>query len=348
MITVPTLLVDEGRCRENIRFMSEKAKLHGLNFRPHFKTHQSHEIGNWFRDYGVTSITCSSLSMAEHFVQDGWNDITVAFPVNVLEKDRINDLASKIQLNLLVESVESVERLMEFLNHPVRLLIKLDLGTHRTGIDSKNLHQIHEIIRSIESSDKMTFWGFLGHAGHSYGARGEDEILQVHSDAMTQIRALRQSFPHAYISYGDTPTGSRAEDFEGIDELRPGNFAFYDLMQEQIGSCSMNQIAVALACPVVAKHPERNEVVIYGGGVHFSKDSIEVNGKKRFGVIVSDRGDGWGEPTPDVFLEKISQEHGIIKAADSWIEDLRIGDVVKVLPVHSCLTMDLLRKFQVV
>jgi D-serine deaminase-like pyridoxal phosphate-dependent protein len=68
------------------------AQKHSLAFRPHFKTHQSLELGNWFKDYGVTQITVSSLEMAEYFATQ-WNDITVAFPVNVLEINRINSLA---------------------------------------------------------------------------------------------------------------------------------------------------------------------------------------------------------------------------------------------------------------
>lgn len=38
-----------------------------------------------------------------------------------------------------------------------------------------------------------------------------------------------------------------------------------------IGSCSADDIVVAVVCPVVAKHEERGEMVIYGGAVHFFK-----------------------------------------------------------------------------
>ena len=30
---------------------------------------------------------------------------------------------------------------------------------------------------------------------------------------------------------------------------------------------------MVIACPVVALHPERKEVIIYGGAVHLSKDN---------------------------------------------------------------------------
>ena len=73
--------------------MAGKAHANRLVFRPHFKTHQSHLIGQWFREEGVTKITASSLSMAAYFAEDGWDDITVAFPVNIREMDTINELA---------------------------------------------------------------------------------------------------------------------------------------------------------------------------------------------------------------------------------------------------------------
>ena len=64
MITKPTLLIDKKRVLKNIEMMSRKAKDHNLIFRPHFKTHQSLEVGRWFKESGVESITVSSFEMA--------------------------------------------------------------------------------------------------------------------------------------------------------------------------------------------------------------------------------------------------------------------------------------------
>jgi D-serine deaminase-like pyridoxal phosphate-dependent protein len=348
MITAPTLLVDEKKCRANIRKMASKAKKNKVVFRPHFKTHQSHEIGNWFRQEGVSKITASSLSMASYFAEDGWDDITVAFPVNVLEMKTINRLASGITLNLLVESVEAVKILAKGVKSNVNLLIKLDIGTHRTGIDPKDVKKLHAVIAAIEAAPKLHFTGFLCHAGHSYKCRGSHEIMDVHKKSMNLLIEVRHNFPNVFISYGDTPTCSIADSFSLVNELRPGNFVFYDAMQLQIGSCKAEEISVALACPVVAKHPERNEVVIYGGGVHFSKDVMEADGHPVYGYVVADKGKKWEGILAETYVSKLSQEHGIIRAPKNWIEELKIGDVIKVLPVHSCMTMDLLREFLIV
>ena len=115
-ITKPTLLLDEYKCKKNIQNMFSRAQLHQVDLRPHFKTHQSLEIGQWFKEVGVNKITVSSLEMAIYFAEE-WNDITVAFPVNILEIDTINALAEKIKLNLLIESKETILFLNKHLKH---------------------------------------------------------------------------------------------------------------------------------------------------------------------------------------------------------------------------------------
>ena len=87
MITKPTFLVDEKKCRANIQKIADKAKRNNVEFRAHFKTHQSLAIGRWFKDAGVNKITVSSLDMAKYFASE-WNDITVAFPVNFFGRSK--------------------------------------------------------------------------------------------------------------------------------------------------------------------------------------------------------------------------------------------------------------------
>ncbi|RMG79679.1 MAG: alanine racemase, partial [Bacteroidetes bacterium] len=89
-LTQPVPLLQSDICRANIRRMVGKARKNGVRLRPHFKTHQSAEIGEWFRAEGVSQIAVSSLVMAEYFAGAGWSDITVAFPVNILEIETIN------------------------------------------------------------------------------------------------------------------------------------------------------------------------------------------------------------------------------------------------------------------
>lgn len=347
MIKKPTLLIDEKKCKKNIEFMFLKAQKHKLVFRPHFKTHQSLEIGRWFKALGIDKITVSSLEMANYFSEE-WNDITVAFPTNILEIDTINELAEKIQLNLLVESKETAIFLEKHLNNSVGIFIKIDVGSYRTGIDPSNKVKIDKILKACVSCNKMHFKGFLAHAGHTYNCRNKKEIVKIHQKAQKILSVLKnrykQNYPEIINSLGDTPSCSVVNDFTGINEIRPGNFVFYDLVQHQIGSCTIDQIAVAMACPIVAIHKNRNEMVVYGGGGHFSKERLETEQYGTiFGRIVQKQGKLWGKLIPDMYIKNLSQEHGIISVPDTEISKYKIGDYILALPVHSCMTADLMK-----
>lgn len=347
---MPTLLLDEEKCRRNISRMAEKTRRNRVTLRPHFKTHQSHEIGRWFRDEGTSEITVSSLSMAKYFERDDWKDILVAFPVNILEIDTINELAGKIRLSLLVESVETVFFLGRNLKSPVELYLKIDTGNLRTGMNWNDYSGISAILDSIDSTEKVSFTGFLTHAGNSYSSRSAAQVRMVHSESISRIVALKERFkgryPNLKISVGDTPSCSLIEDFTMVDEIRPGNYVFYDFTQYIIGSCSTEEIAVAMACPVVAIHRERNEIIIYGGAVHFSKDNIRIGENTIFGPVVCNNGAGWGAIAEGAYLKKMSQEHGIIYAPEAIIDQYKPGEIIKVLPVHSCLTANQTREYQ--
>jgi D-serine deaminase-like pyridoxal phosphate-dependent protein len=345
-----TLLLDVDKCKKNIRNLVLKAQNNSVLFRPHFKTHQSIEIGRWFREEGVQAITVSSLKMASFFAADGWNDITVAIPVNTREKVRINQLAQKIHLNLLFADTEGIKHLAQIAEFPINVWIKIDTGYHRTGVPHDDENMIQSIIHIAEEHKLLHFAGFLTHAGNSYHCKSNEEILHLHKETTNIMCRLKEKYSNSIreikISVGDTPTCSVAEDFSMVDEIRPGNFVFYDTMQVQISACTPEDIAVAVACPVVAKHKDRNEIIIIGGGIHLSKDFIlNSDGKKNYGDLVFLDSVGWGNPVQGCFLSKLSQEHGTLQVTDEVFEKIHTGDMVGVLPVHSCMTVNLLGKY---
>ena len=349
MITKPTLLIDTEICKRNIKTMQEKAEAHNIELRPHFKTHQSLEIGRWFKTQGTRKITVSSIEMAQYFSKE-WDDITIAFPVNRLEIDSINALAKSITLNLLVESAYTILFLKTRLNHPVNFLIKINIGNNRAGLLPNNFKTIDKIIAAAQDSNLVNFIGFLGHAGHTYNCRSKEEIINTHNEAKQRLVDLKQhykkSHPNIIASYGDTPSCSVADNFEGIDEIRPGNYVFYDLMQVQIGACTPNDIAIALACPIVAVHKDQEELIIYGGGIHFSKERIidRIHGTI-YGKAARPNGNEWDALIPNVYIKSLSQEHGIVHVPKAIIGLFYVGDIFPFLPIHSCMTANLMKSY---
>lgn len=343
----------------NINRMKEKVSAAGIRFRPHFKTHQSSLAGEWFREAGVSAITVSSVDMARYFSRYGWNDITIGVLVNPLEIDSVNALSrgrpphfNRAALNLLVDTVEMVTFLEKNLEQPANIWIKVDTGYHRTGIQWDCTDDILDTAKAIANSPDLLFGGLLTHSGHSYNAVSTDGIKAVYEETVTRMNGVRdfleeRGIDGIEISIGDTPTCSVVERFHGIDEVRCGNFVYYDLMQMMLGACKEEDIAAAVACPVIGVYPRRNEIVIYGGAVHLSKDSIaDKQGRKIFGLaaLPGESVDKWGPSLGDTYVSSLSQEHGVIETTPDVIRRVKAGDILVILPVHSCLTANLLKE----
>ena len=190
-IQTPTLVLNETRARRNLKRMAAKAAAQQIRFRPHFKTHQSAEIGEWFRTEGITAITVSSMSMAAYFAGHGWNDILVAFPVNLREMDAICNLATKVRLGLLVESTWSVDRLAAALQTPVDIWIKIDSGMHRAGLDVKDSGDVFALAQAVRQHPQMRLRGLLTHAGQTYHAHSPEEIRRMYTGSVQAMNLLR-------------------------------------------------------------------------------------------------------------------------------------------------------------
>ncbi len=348
-ITKPTLVIDKSIALENIRQMKKKADKSGVVFRPHFKTHQSAEIGDWFKQEGVDKITVSSVEMAYYFANHGWKDITIAFPLNIRELNEIIDLSRKLELSILISSEMQLDALHNAANHPINYYLKIDVGYHRSGLEINQVATIQRLIKKY--NNKLKFKGLLSHFGNTYKAANKNEVIAIYKSGIAGLLTLKKQLTNQkelLISIGDTPACSLVEQFDGVDEIRPGNFVYYDLMQKQIGSCIHKQIAAIVACPVIDVYPYRNEVLIYGGAVHLSKEYVaDENNNKTFGEVVLLNEKGWGKPLNKTWVKSLSQEHGIIATTTENLQAFKPGDLIGIVPVHSCLVANLLRKHSI-
>ncbi len=346
----PTLIVNETIARRNIERMVAKARMKGVEFRPHFKTHQSADVAGWFKDAGVEKITVSSVEMAEYFADHGWFDILIAFSLNPRQIDRIKALAERVHLEVLVENFETLTCLELEDHEELGIWIKIDVGNHRTGLDWQQTDQVIALCERIKKTNRLTCMGLLTHSGHTYHADDENAVVRIFREGVDRLNFLRDRLGTSgisglSISVGDTPGCSLCEDWSGIDEVRPGNFVFYDVQQVIGGACSVQDVALALACPVVAKHAERGEVVVHGGAVHLSKDTIQTDSQPVFGWVALPHGTGWGEPIEGAYVRSLSQEHGIVSLPAEEFANVEIGNLLFVIPAHSCLTVQVMGRY---
>jgi D-serine deaminase-like pyridoxal phosphate-dependent protein len=338
-----TFLIFEQRTKENLRALLTKCKQNQCNFRPHFKTHQNPVVSQWFMQEGVKSITVSSLDMAYQFAQEGWEDIFIAFPLDINEVEELEKLASMINLRILITHSSQIQAL-ENLNVALEFMIEVDVGYHRSGIPFQSYQQVLSLIEESHNNKNLIFSGLMAHFGNTYQARSQQQIKGIAEKSMNRLvdlgtRIERERGEFVYLSIGDTPSASILNDFVGIHELRPGNFIFYDQMQLQIGSCDLQRIAAVMECSVVDKYEDR--LIIHGGAVHFSKEISDYQNVRNYGFLVDTSGAEW--KLHKSYLSSLSQEHGTVFLAEEERTLFEHGSQVHILPVHSCLTANLMK-----
>jgi D-serine deaminase-like pyridoxal phosphate-dependent protein len=343
-LEAPAVVVDETRARANLAAMAARAAASGTRLRPHFKTHDNVGVGRWFREAGVRHAAVSSLAMAGRFALDGWDDLTLAILVNPRELPRLAELAWRLAdrgggLGLVVDSPEAARAVRHIVGDTAPLWLKVDTGYGRSGVLWDAAPRLLAVARSA------AFAGLLTHAGHSYRTPRE-ALPALFTETARRLASARESTGRdLQLSVGDTPTCTAVERFTGVDEVRPGNFIFHDLMQRAAGVCGDEQLAVALACPVIGVDARRGRLVLHGGAVHLGREPVDTKGGPVFGCLGTVSSQGFGKVLDSAPVTGLSQEHGIVSIAPADWEELaggmKAGDHVLVFPAHSCLTCNL-------
>jgi D-serine deaminase-like pyridoxal phosphate-dependent protein len=342
-VKTPGLLLDADRVRRNAARISEIVKRNNVKLRPHIKTHKCVEVGRIQtagRDGGVT---VSTLAEARAFADHGFSDFTYAVPIERGKFAEAIDLAGRVKLNLLTDDAETVRELDAAANQAgvkLDVFLKIDCGTHRCGVEPQSAEAI-EIPRLISDAKNLNFAGILTHAGHSYNAGSKDDVLDVarhERDTMVELaEKLRdQSIEVPCVSIGSTPTISTIDHLKGIDEVRPGNYIFYDAFQATLGSCRFDDCALTALAAVIHRDPSRRRIVIDAGAIALSKDRgpADIDSACGYGHVLDLEGNDTG-----MRVTSLSQEHGEIRGGDqSMFDRFPVGSRVRVLANHSCLT----------
>jgi len=341
-IKTPSLLLDINRVRRNAARVSEKAKVNTVRLRPHIKTHKCIEVAKIQTAGHNGAITVSTLAEARAFSGNGFNDITYAVPI---ERGKFGEvieiLNSGVRLNLLTDDADTVKALDAAAGEAgVRfdVFVKIDCGTHRVGVEPDTAEAV-EIPRLLSEAANLNFAGILTHAGHSYDVDSTEAILKVarhERDVMVALAAKLRAdgIEVPTVSIGSTPTMSLVDHLDGIDEIRPGNYIFFDNYQATLGSCSFEDTALTLLAAVIHKDKTRNRLVVDAGAVALSKDRgpVGIDPGCGYGRVLDIEGNETG-----MRVTSLSQEHGEIDAAHMF-DRYKVGDRVRILANHSCLT----------
>lgn len=343
-VKTPALILDAKRMKRNAERMTTRAKSLNVALRPHVKTHKCVEIAKLQTAGNAGGIMVSTLAEARFFLKNDFRDITYGVPIEAGKFAEAIEIAKKCdRFSVLTDDAATVELLNKTAQSEdikLNVFVKIDCGYHRCGVEP-NTREAFELPRLISDSPNLNFAGILTHAGHSYHARSAEELLSIartERDSMRDLagRLSDEGLTVPNVSIGSTPTMSAIDHLEGITEIRPGNYIFFDAFQATLGSCRFDDCALTVLAAVVHRDTTRQKIVVDAGAIALSKDrgAVEIDANCGYGRVFDLAGNDL-----DLRVESLSQEHGTIFVEDETkFNRLPVGSRVRILANHSCLT----------
>jgi len=339
-IDTPALLVDLDRMEENLRSMQVRADAWGVKLRPHTKTHRTPELAKLQVRFGARGITVAKLGEAEVMAAEGLEDIFIANEiVGPLKLRRLKALHSGIsRLAVGVDHPEHVRMLGEFFEDPSDLLdvmIDVETGDPRTGVAPGE--PALALAREVCAAPGLSLRGIYTHDGQSYDASNADEVCRIFEEsqkAMLQTAELLDSsgIEIREISVGSTPSLLVGEVLPGITEIRPGTHIFMDADQAQVLGTYEHCAQTVLVTVISRPTPER--VVVDGGTKAFTYYA------QSHGIAAAE-GRGRLKEHPEIFLNRMSDEHASFDIPEGSPLSFAIGDRMEIIPNHACPTTNL-------
>ena len=342
-LSTPALLLDRIRLERNATRMRDKVRQLGVTLRPHVKTSKSIDVLRVLADSGDVPITVSTLAEARYFFAHGVTDILYAVGIAPVKLPEVADLISAgCRLRVILDTPDAAEALRAFVNAEgiaIEALIEIDSDGHRAGVGSDDSLLI-EIGRHLGPH----LAGVMTHAGASYDCRMREEFeaMAEQERALTVAAAERlraDGLPCPIVSVGSTPTLHYARNLAGVTEARAGVYAFGDLVQAELGTCAIDDIAIGVLASVIGHNRQHGRVLIDAGFLALSRDRGTADLPVDWGYgAISDPVSG--ELIEDVIVSSTNQEHGIVTSRSGAIDFDRfpIGSRVKILPNHACAT----------
>jgi D-serine deaminase-like pyridoxal phosphate-dependent protein len=337
-VETPHVSIDGAGVERNIEKMAAIAGRNGVALRPHVKTHKIPAIARAQVEAGAAGITVAKVSEAEVMAEAGLEDIFIAYPL-VTEARIRRALALSLRVERLIVGVDSVEGARRLSatagDHALEVRLEVDTGLRRTGVAYEEAVELAREIHAFGNLDLTGIYTYRGYVLKDGSPTFDLERAGLEEgELMVSLagRMREEGIGIRDVSLGSTPTAEYAAGVEGVTEIRPGTYVFYDRMQARLGACSLEECAVAVVCTVVSR-PREDLAVIDGGSKTFATDvqpGTQPLNLEGFGHVVG---------YPGAVLERLTEEHGMLAVTGE--HDLGVGDTLRIIPNHVCSTVNL-------
>lgn len=335
VLDTPVMVVDEARLRQNITEMAEIAARHGVALRPHYKTHKTPEIARLQVEAGAPGATCAKLGEAEVFVDEaGITDVLLAYPVVGEPKiKRLLALMDRAQVTVAVDTLDAatgLSRAMAAAGKTLDVYVEVNTGQDRAG--AKAGDEAVSLALAVNDLPGLNLVGVMTHEGHA-GSSDPAVIVEMARAAGTalvetakRIREHGIELPH--VSVGSTPSALYTPGVDGVTEMRPGTYVFYDNSIFRHGRIGPERCAARVVATVVSR-PAPDRAIIDAGAKALAMDPS-----------ASHAGHGFIVGHPEATLARISEEHGVVLLPPDE-PGFAVGDRVEVIPNHICPAINL-------
>jgi D-serine deaminase-like pyridoxal phosphate-dependent protein len=349
-LPTPAIILDKQRLQANCARMVRRASDAGVMLRPHLKTAKSADVARVATVGQFGGITVSTLAELAYFLDAGFRDITYAVGIVPSKMPAIEGfMARGANVRVILDSVDAAVAIAARdggRDKPVPVLIEIDCGGHRAGVraDSETLI---DIARAVHAAPGLVLDGVLTHAGHSYHAASEEArraiaIAERDAAVLAATRIREAGMPCKTVSIGSTPTALTDIPLDGVTEIRPGVYVFFDLSQARLGVCSADDVAVSVLATVIGHHREAGHLLVDAGALALSKDisANEHDPHIGYGLVC----DIDGKVVDGLYVGDVHQEHGFVRCTSSGsgalpFERFPVGSRVRILPNHACMTV---------
>ncbi|MEQ1691063.1 MAG: alanine racemase [Gemmatimonas sp.] len=332
-LETPVPVVDLDRMALNLDRMAAYATLHGLQLRPHVKTHKSPRIAAEQLRNGAMGLTCATLREAE-VMSEVCDDILVAYPpVGAARLERLARLPQSVRVGVAADDAAALVALSvaaKLGRRKFEVYVEVDVGMHRVGVATPE--KAIALARAISDSSHLSFAGLLFYPGHIRQDVGDQAapLAQLTVLLARYTDALRDAGLAArVVSGGSTPAAWRMHEVPGVTEVRPGTYVYNDRTTATIGACDWDDCALTVLATVVST-AVKGQAVIDAGSKTLGREPLRAEGDG-FGALLEH---------PEVVVSRMSEEHGILDLSKSdWRP--RLGDQVRIVPNHVCIVVHL-------
>jgi len=342
----PFISVDLNKLQHNIRDMQAIADKAGLTIRPHAKTHKCSHIAKLQLEAGAVGLTVAKPEEAIAFIKLGVPSVKICYPVISAEKiDAVLKTAQEYSADVrfVIDSeigFNIIEEIGKCFGKKIPVYVEVDVGLNRCGLKKDNPLLVDLCERAFTSSD-LAFIGLTSHAGQAYGGGSPDETAAIAEEERQILMQVKQALEERGIKVeeicvGSTPTLWAQKNFDGLSEIKPGNYVFNDLTEKNIGVVNWDRLALSVITTVVSVND--TYMIIDAGSKTMTSDMGAHGTSKVKGFGLAFLPDQRPDDETGLPIEKLSEEHGFIRHNGN---KLPVGTRLRLYPNHSCPVVNL-------